>query len=705
VPEKTTRRLLSEFTHRFSSIHEQRSANDVLQNNGDDPMSTSCFERPHRVLVFVALVVTGAIILGIPAHADEGTGEDPRTRPLVTTLEVEGIRNPFTKRVQGLERIEVPFQTLPGSRAPGFYADGTLVGGLSGPHQVGRAYITPCLKGSTADGSVACVRVEGLNAPGSYEGTLDVTDNSDDSDRVTLKVTITDHVAWPFAASLGGVLIAVGSLWLAQWVRPYWGLKGRVARLREQLQFHNEHVCAPPYKGVTIFARGSNWPTDQGKISLTWDGQRVHELEAAKKWWTFFYVPGDKVSERTHWISARTETGATQRRMPFIAPCRSLDNWKQIRSDLEPAMGGRTAAGLASFVIGVAQRAYRAKADGFFHTFEEELNQYKQRFIWDTSADDYIGLVNRLNTVSEDIDRFRDKFGPGLDALAGQFDTFKDYLAADPLEMGDKLPEALIEVIAEQLKGTDVPVGALQARLDKWQSLVDLMKQWMGLAEDIQRYGRWITALDDISLLGEEKSEIGYAQARAREARYELYDVATAAELESVHTQHELSRTYEILARLGAKYDVWIPRRAPEEKANLSAKLADWSAADEAPVPTEMFTLFALEAPNAMGEALTLKRIGDRIRNRIADLLNRTTGEEQEEETPSTRWIRARLALDVGLLLFALVVAVITSLKANYFGKPFGTGVDYLYLLFLSGGIDVTVTGLLAIISRFFAHQ
>ena len=67
--------------------------------------------------------------------------------------------------------------------------------------------------------------------------------------------------------------------------------------------------------------------------------------------------------------------------------------------------------------------------------------------------------------------------------------------------------------------------------------------------------------------------------------------------------------------------------------------------------------------------------------------------EEIEADKPYTGWVNRRRVVEWTIIIIAILVAVITSLKLNYVDKPFGTPFDYLSMIFLSGGIDSGAIG------------
>jgi hypothetical protein len=94
------------------------------------------------------------------------------------------------------------------------------------------------------------------------------------------------------------------------------------------------------------------------------------------------------------------------------------------------------------------------------------------------------------------------------------------------------------------------------------------------------------------------------------------------------------------------------------------------------------------------------------IIRKISEALESATAFRDVEEAPLEFLIATRWLLDAGLYVFGFAVAVFTILNAVYFGKTFGSGTDYIKLMFFTGATHATVVAsVAAALNRFTARQ
>ncbi|MGD2178581.1 MAG: hypothetical protein PVG71_12250, partial [Anaerolineae bacterium] len=318
------------------------------------------------------------------------------------------------------------------------------------------------------------------------------------------------------------------------------------------------------------------------------------------------------------------------------------------------------------------------------------------RLIWDTASNEYKALVGMLDDVKKAKDLFCKKSGDRYQELQKQLGTFLAFCEKGSLSKYLQFPPNdppqpnIAKVVALQISPPDdkreIDTGKVQTRLDLWEGLVKLMKKWVAMALAIYRYEKWIENLRNEelagrSLLGEDRAEVARVEQGLREAAHELYEAASGEELADKLTEEDLGEFYDRLAKLSSKYDakkVWVD---PQTEKDLEKDYRKIEAAWPRVSPAERIRALADEALETLD---------------LADLL---------EEAPAHALRRARIVLDLGLLLFALAVAVFTGLQANYFDKTFGMCADYAKMILLGGGAQTLVAGLVTIVDRVFRKQ
>jgi hypothetical protein len=161
---------------------------------------TQAYSRPRWVWTRLPLllVVFTVILLSLPVYADDDDTEasPPGPRPLVTEITVTG---------RPTDPVEIPVlvRAVDSEEVSKIFGSGTLVGTVSGPDKGGLVYVSDsdCLPTEDAyfespsdpNVKIVCLRIQGLDAPGEYKGSVDVTNNNYDEDAVSLTVTISSR--------------------------------------------------------------------------------------------------------------------------------------------------------------------------------------------------------------------------------------------------------------------------------------------------------------------------------------------------------------------------------------------------------------------------------------------------------------------------------------------------------------------------------
>lgn len=297
--------------------------------------------------------------------------------------------------------------------------------------------------------------------------------------------------------------------------------------------------------------------------------------------------------------------------------------------------------------------------------FDDALNTYAQdNWLFDTASADFKKIIKMLDDAERDAQHFGDPegFGKSLKDLDTALHGFEEFLNGVFHVDGDRQP-ALVKPAANLLIGGTLTVGATQKIMAKAKMYLDLIKSWQVMATQINRYNLWSIRLlkkkDDMT--PGDWEVLHQASAKVLEAKNEILDAKDDTTLADLGAADDLKRAYSQLAYLGSRYDVW---KAPEEltdrwflKGGSSIhRLVKWlQEAEFVSLPSE--------------EAAVIERY-------------------------------SRVIGDAGVLLLAVIVAILIGLTQIYFGKTFGTLQDYLTLIFIGGGSQVVVKGLVDTITQ-----
>lgn len=590
---------------------------------------------------------------------------------------------------ENVVRFDVPLKAEADKEALDVPKTGACIGIVYSEGRLGRVYVDGDPEDPKEGVLLLPVRVEGLEVPGTYKGTVSVT--GEDTEAIKLTVNVKE-AAGPIVTDIS--VSGTRNPWrksvsFEEGIQVKFHVPGEgqnptffetdtfvgaVSRPDQVLDVRITDCNDQPATDTDIETAclqidGLNEPGEyKGKVDVTnndSDGDFVNltiTVTDALIWAILASALGVILAALVAWI--------TQGLRPWLgmkARARKLE--KQVD---KPSLACKTPP----------EHPYHITAD--FKTFRDEYNKYKRRLIWDTSSKEYQGLVEMLDSMAEAIKSYCEDFGPRLTKLQAKLKAFRRFLEKEPLvKYVEETHPTLVKVVAAQLSPTNdkkgIPIDKVQVRLDYWKGLSGVIDQWMNMAAVIYRYDKWITNLRELSLLGEDRVEVNYVEARLREAAHEMYEATSAADLEAMRTKQELDTVYHTLARLSGKYEdedtkVWVkPQRPSDIPVVTLAKVEERESLQEYII--EVLRGFDFD----IGEAI--------------------------EEAPPRLLIRARWGLDLALLGFALTVAVFAGLQAKYFGQTFGMSTDYLEMLLLGGGAGALGAGLVAIVGRLFQQQ
>lgn len=534
-------------------------------------------------------------------------------------------------------------------------------------------------------------RIEGLDLPGSYKGTVNLT--GVDDDEVALTLTLTEG-SKPLAAKVS-----------ATGIRNPWT---RSVRFKDGLRvpFH----VPKDSPGPELYPAGSYVGAVSGAEQIrdvrlcTEQPEAAGELQAVCLEVSGLAKPGKytglvDVTDNELDIDG-IELSLTVRDALIWAILASaagiliaaLVMW--LGQGLRPWLGMKARAaklerkdeGQVPMCEGAQQHPYLVSATADLADFREGYDTYKRRLMWNTASEEYLGLVKALDAVDTAYQLFCKKVGPEWARLRARLDQFEAFLDKQPLaKYTDEPFPVLAAVVTAHVAPPEgkrvIPAAKLQERLDAWKGLIDLMDRWTSMAAAVYRYDRWIEQLRQLSLPGEDRAELHFLEGRLREAVHEMFEAVSSASLVAAQTGQELGAVYQALARLSGKYEA--------QYADQGVKL--WVK----PVAPDGIPVRALEA---------WVDWGDRLRKMVEAMVDKVLG-EPEAPARIKRLIGARWTLDIILLLFALAIAVFTGLQADYFDKAFGTGTDYAKFLLLGGGAQALVAGLATIAERLWQRQ
>jgi hypothetical protein len=604
----------------------------------------------------------------------DATEEAVKPLVLVTELSVSGERDPDSGSIK-FTPLEIPVYAAGSAERSKIFQPGDLVGAVAGPGPSGFAYVA-AHDTSRASASVVTVPLEirGLTAAGTYVGQVDVTNNVDEKDAVKLTVIISDateetvkslvtdlavkgvHIPFEKQMIYDPIVIPVpapGTGWVMTATEVLVGVvsgpgqMGNVYRVTcgEPVPVGNITDVTPICLQIRGLGAAGTY-TGQADLRTLGDGADIVKLTVTINDHIIFAILasaiGVLIAAAALWLG-----GGLVPYLEMSGRARTLEEQiKALNGQNEPARHGYT--------IAFAE---------YFKSFWNDFNDYKWRLIWDKTSEDYKALVELLDEVEADIDRFENEFDPALAKLSAKKDVFLAFLSTDPLGLGASVSPPLAKVVAQHLVGTPLPIGKLQPRLDTWQALADLMQTWMDMVASIKRYTDWAEQLDPKLTQPKDKDSLIYVKTKLAEARHELYDVSVTQDLTTLRTQKELDDVYRILAQLGSRYAVWVPAVSPVILTK-GMRVPDFSAFTDISLPIEAIL--------------------------------------EPEKAPPELLIGMRWVTDLVLALFALVVAVFTGLQANYFGKVFGAPQDYFAMLLLGGGAQAAITGIVAVVERLF---
>ena len=503
----------------------------------------------------------------------------------MTELSVSGERSPdgsikFTP-------LEIPVYVERPEEIANIFRQDALVGAVAGPGPSGLVYVVAYTASLTFTNVVTVpLEIKELTATGTYLGQVDVTDNNDEKDAVKLTVVIadaTEEAVKPLVTDLsvkgfrdlltqqvayGAIVVplpAPGTGWTTTTIETPVGAVSGPGQMGTVRQITcSDSSATSGMTGVTPICldidglNATGTYAGQADLRVLGDGADVVKLAVTVSdeigWAILASVAGVIIASIVLWLA-----GSRVRYLDMSSRARDLAKQiKDLNDQREPA-----------------RKDYTIASDEYFKAFWKQFHRYSARLIWDTASEDYKALVKLLDNVDADISRFQNDLVPALKSLEDKDREFNVFLRTDPLGQGvDKRPPLTNDVV-RHFKGTSLPIGQLQARLDTWKALIDLMQTWMTMSTAISCYRQWIELLK--SHLGPDDELLAYVNAKLTEVSDELYRISTVQDLASLSVQKEIEEVYGILAEWGGQYSVPKPEVLPVKVRRSVVSQDEWT--------------------------------------------------------------------------------------------------------------------------------
>jgi hypothetical protein len=271
----------------------------------------------------------------------------------------------------------------------------------------------------------------------------------------------------------------------------------------------------------------------------------------------------------------------------------------------------------------------------------------------DTASAPYKAVLDDFQALREAVAawaRFADELAALRDATEGQD-------AGEPPQGYEDSTPALMAWAEGLLSGGALTLGAFAEREKQVRDAVAAVNLWFTLRNRIAEYRQSAERLRAVAddMTEEQRTSLDAAESNLRTAELRLWQADSPAALEAVKASGgELDTAETALRQLAANVSVASPGAQPPSVAGAHAA-----------------SLGALKGAFARWSAAARELVDDRERQLFYANAIR-------------RW-------DVALTLLAFLIATLTALYNNYFGKSFGSLRDYVGLLILGLGTKIAV--------------
>ncbi len=305
----------------------------------------------------------------------------------------------------------------------------------------------------------------------------------------------------------------------------------------------------------------------------------------------------------------------------------------------------------------------------------------KSSWYFDTTSDAYTKIVQSLDAAKADIQCLEseeeDGLGPALTELKATLICLARELSAHLLI--DRQPAIALAASALLRSDEELVVGEATIRAQEAEKSLEAIEQWTGLAQALWRYEVWYRVIEGLvppseghNFSVEDLAILKEAYATISVARNELLEAEDAEEILRLGIKERLTQIYSQLARLGAKYSVWVLSEpsADSNETWPTLKLKRRGNVEDIPgaVHDELATLHQ-QLPDAYSNAASWRE------NASLRVMNPA----QPVELRQTKWYVG----DGLVLLLSVATGTVAALSAFYFGKTWGNFEDFITVIFV----------------------
>lgn len=347
----------------------------------------------------------------------------------------------------------------------------------------------------------------------------------------------------------------------------------------------------------------------------------------------------------------------------------------QLRERLEEAYRGLFSAGGAGYA------AYRLKdLDGAREADIRKLRALESYTKLDASTDEYKSTAARI-TALEDASKAWQALPAALALLKKQVDALTLKLPSPPAPDTESPPRFMRDTLP-WLTGGELTLDGWTKRAAELKCAQAVLAHWLASHADVAKAWARITANPPAPSATTDTRTKWEADQRSAISLSMMLWEETAAALSP---------------------DKFIPQLNDLKKAASAWSTQREVAKDLSPIPTLTTLSGTEEAQGCMPAILTwllrqsarpaasTPTLGERIRARVKAILVAIT--------PAAWRLRRRLGATATLLVAAFVAGA-AALSQVYFGKPFGTLVDYVNLIAWAAGVNALVGGVLTALDR-----
>ena len=334
-------------------------------------------------------------------------------------------------------------------------------------------------------------------------------------------------------------------------------------------------------------------------------------------------------------------------------------------------------------------KSYESPSDDDIDNYEKALfgalEHYAEgKWLFDPGDQEFKKIMKALEDAEKDLELLDASnmkgFRKSLEALNRDLIDLMGFLVTEYYIF--EAP-SILKSTANLLEGRALQVGEAEKIKDKSESTSDLIKRWMDIARKIKKYYNGIASLDAMpwDKSPEDSDCLLKAYSKVIEANFKLMEVRDSESLENIGIDSNLKDACSHLAYLTIRYEKW----ASSEKATIPE--LRWS--NEAKVMSYGGTITQLK--NVMIAP------GHDLLGLLMNLTSTSgTPLKMAEIEKAERWVG-----DLGVLLLGFSATVLIGLNQLYFGKTFGTALDYFTAFLLGVSTETLLSGLRGTIAQF----